>query len=117
MFDYFRVPRAHTHRLEFLNQIEAIEPFPRWEEYPEEGWFFYFILFLLSTYNLCCDVVLQKHGSKGKFRLSKFKDFGKLLCDDDSPAFDPNQAYFVRGKFDVEMVLSEELELRSFPFD
>ncbi|ETO30624.1 hypothetical protein RFI_06495 [Reticulomyxa filosa] len=60
---------------------------------------------------------LINNKQKGKFRLSKFKDFGKLLCDDDSPAFDPTKAYFIRGKFDVEMLLAEELELHAFPFD
>lgn len=31
--------------------------------------------------------------------------------------FDPKRAYFIRAKWDVEMELSEELELHSFPFD
>eukprot|EP01083_Nonionella_stella_P108190 314369_1 len=99
-------PRWYPH-LEFMNQIEPIEPFPRWEEYPDEG----------------------------RFRLKRLKGFFDELCDDRT-IYDPNEhhikniferksigewnwkdAYFIRGKYDVEMLLSEELELQSFPFD
>ena len=98
-------PRWYPH-LEFMNQIEPIDPFPRWEEYPDEG----------------------------KFRLQKLKTFFDNLCDDrniyhpddrNTPfadrisvdQWDWNMAYFIRAKYDVEMELSEELELQSFPFD
>ena len=76
-------------RIEVQNKIENIAPFPRWEEYPDEG----------------------------RFRFQKFKDFFNLICDDEKMEFDPKNAYFIRGKYDVEMELSEELELQAFPFD
>lgn len=74
-----------------MNQIDVIAPFPKWEEYPEEG----------------------------RFRMQKFRKFfqGGKWCDDNKSPFDPNDAYFIRAKYDVEMVLSEELELQAFPFD
>jgi len=98
-------PRWYPH-LEFMNQIEPVEPYPRWEEYPDEG----------------------------RFRLQKLRGFFDLICDDgriyhpddrNVPLLDRNpidefsadRAYFIRAKFDVEMLLSEELELQSFPFD
>ena len=92
--------------LEFMNQIEPIDPFPRWEVYPDEG----------------------------PFRIQKLKGFFEKLCDDINiyhpddrnidfrdrnpiESFDSNMCYFIRAKYDVEMLLSEELELHSFPFD
>jgi len=89
-----------------MNQIEPIEPFPRWEQYPDEG----------------------------RFRMQKLKGFFGTLCDDMNiyhpddrnipiddkrpiGTFDSNDCYFIRAKYDVEMLLSEELELQSFPFD
>ena len=98
-------PRWYPH-LEFMNQIEPIDPYPRWEAYPDEG----------------------------RFRMQQLKGFFENLCDDPKiydpddhstayskrrsiGTFDWKDAVFIRAKYDVEMVLSEELELQSFPFD
>jgi len=98
-------PRWYPH-IEFMNQIDPIDPYPRWEAYPDEG----------------------------KFRMQKLKKFFENLCDDPNiydphdrktpyserktiGTFDWEDAIFIRAKYDVEMVLSEELELQSFPFD
>jgi len=95
-------PKWHPH-LEYLNQIEKIKE--KWEFYPEEG----------------------------TFRMKKLHDFMTKCCDDpmvyDPIAFEEDgqrislgtwsddRAYFIRGKLEIELMLSEELELQSFPFD
>lgn len=80
-------PKWYPH-IEFLNQIATIPPYPRWEEYPDEG----------------------------RFRLQILKKFLENM-NDSMTVFDWKRAYFIRAKYDVEILLSEELELQSFPFD
>eukprot|EP01084_Bolivina_argentea_P086998 157192_1 len=93
-------------QLEFLNEIESADGFPRWNDYPGEG----------------------------KFRMQKLKGFFSQLSDDPyiyhpddrnipiserNPIdrFDYNHAYFIRAKLQCDMILFESIELQHFPFD
>lgn len=95
-------PNWYPH-LEYLNQIELLKQ--EWEKYPEVG----------------------------KFRMLRLKGFFKNCCDD-RMVYDPiakdndekrvelgewsdDRAYFIRAKLEIELFLSEELELQAFPFD
>jgi len=94
-------PKWYPH-LEYLNQIEAD---CHWEHYPQEG----------------------------RFRMRQLKGFFDKVCDDPM-VYDPvaksddgsplpigkwnaDRCYFIRAKLNIELLLSEELELQSFPFD
>ena len=95
-------PNWYPH-LEYLNQIEQQRQ--EWEKYPEVGCFR--MLRLKGFFNNCCDddmvydpIAKDEHGDP--LELGRWRD---------------DRAYFIRAKLEIELLLSEELELQSFPFD
>eukprot|EP01084_Bolivina_argentea_P121339 215016_1 len=110
---YCQMPSEEKHKwqpdwypnIQLMNKIKDIESYPYWEEHDD-----------------------------GKFRMMKLKGFFTTLCDDlniyhpddrkvplgdKDPIgeFDANDCYFIRAKYEIGVVLSEEFELESYPFD